>query len=144
VTGLTIDRWIALASSCGTLIAASFTAFSIRELRLQGAQQFQPRIRPTKITYKLRVYPEDLLDLEGQAAKRLPLINVGHGVATDLTVEWRAPIAQWIEKINTLSAQRGAGGSVSPVRSLVSNYAIKAKGWASSVCRRTKTRLLRA
>lgn len=115
LNSLTMDRWIALASSFGTLIAAIFAAFSIRELRLQRAQQFKPRIAPANAGYKLSVHPKNLLNLKGQNEQTIPLINVGHGVATDLTVKWRVPIDLWIEKINSISAQQG--GEVGVIRS---------------------------
>lgn len=112
LANLTFDRWIALASSVGTLIAAGLSAFSIRELRLQRAQQFQPRIMPTSSSYELDLKPDDLLDFDRQCEKFISLINVGHGVATDLSVQWKVETDFWIDKINSLSALRDAGVAI--------------------------------
>ncbi|SNS24551.1 hypothetical protein SAMN06295912_10388 [Sphingomonas laterariae] len=106
---LTIDRWIALASSIGTLVAAGLAVFSIRELRLQRAQQFQPRISLTGAGYEIGVRPDQLLSHSEREDLNLPVVNVGHGIATDLTVEWVVDVEDWVAQINTLSAKRGAG-----------------------------------
>lgn len=105
---LTVDQWIAISSSSGALIAACIAAYSIRELRIQRAQQFQPRISPTKSEHTIHSQAESLPDLN-RADLTVPLINVGHGVATDLRIGWRLPLDRWITKVNTINAERDAG-----------------------------------
>lgn len=118
---MTIDRWIAAISSIGTLVAAFLAFFSIREVRLQRTQQFQPRLTPTTGTFEARTEekimwrpPEDEAVESGRsigATKQyaLPLINVGNGVATDLIATWEIDVDGWIQRVNTISAQTGAG-----------------------------------
>ena len=121
---LTLDQWIAIASSIGTLLAAFLAFFSIREIRKQWTQQHLARLTPTTGTFNTKF--EDFMGWEApepEAAKSLPaatndefllpLINVGNGAATDVHLEWDADVDHWIQAINTLSAQTGAGIGVS-------------------------------
>lgn len=117
---MTIDRWIAAISSVGTLIAAFLAFFSIREVRLQRMQQFQPRLTPISGTFytstdqkimwtKPNAKSDGQSGLERNTDYSLPLINVGNGAATDIQIEWIIDIDKWIQHVNILSAQTGAG-----------------------------------
>lgn len=129
---LTIDRWIAAISSVGTLVAAFLAYFSIREVRLQRVQQFQPRLTPIsayfgtiteqKIAWKLPENPNGSYSEHSKqsADYSLPLINVGNGVAADIEITWTVDLENWMQSINTLSAHTGAGIGIQKEGSLLS------------------------
>lgn len=118
---MTIDRWIAAISSVGTLVAAFLAYFSIREVRLQRVQQFQPRLTQISAYFRTRTEhkiawksTEQTAEIYSEQLNRnteysFPLINVGNGVAADIKVTWTVDLEGWMQSINTLSAQTGAG-----------------------------------
>lgn len=119
---VTTDQWIASASSIGTLIAATLAFFSIREVRLQREQQFKPQLVPIKAQFRVGLgsvgawkSPSEIeahIDTVARKTKdtyAFSLINIGNGVATDVTVHWKVDSKKWIDAVNTISAQSGAG-----------------------------------
>lgn len=116
---LTLDRWIALASSLGTVIAAIIAAWSIRELRRQAAKQYRPNVVITSAMFEVSTAPEDGFwwkKPDEKAARfkdttdyRLTLLNLGNGAAVDLRVDWWFDVDAMMKVINDLSIKRGAG-----------------------------------
>lgn len=116
---MTIDRWIALASSVGTVIATAIAAISIRELRRQSAHQYRPNVILTNAMFEVSTDEEIgwWWKKPGEKASRfkdstdyhLTLLNVGNGTAVDLDVEWSFDIHRIIKVINGLSIKRGTG-----------------------------------
>lgn len=116
---MTLDRWIALASSLGTVIAAIVAAVSIRELRRQSARQYRPNIVLTSAIFEVSTdeekgwwwkKPEDKASRFKETTDyRLTLLNVGNGTAVDLHIDWSFDVEKVIGVINDLSIKRGAG-----------------------------------
>lgn len=116
---MTLDRWIALASSLGTVIAAIVAAWSIRELRRQSAKQYRPNVVITSAMFEVstavddgfrwNALPEKVARFKDTADYRLTLLNLGNGAAVDLRVDWWFDVEAMIKVVNDMSIKRGAG-----------------------------------
>lgn len=116
---MTLDRWISLSSSLGTVLAAIIAAWSIRELRRQSAKQYQPNVVIAGAMFEVSVVPGDGFwwkKPEETAAwykdttdYRLALLNLGNGAAIDIRVDWWFDVDAMMKVINDLSIKRGAG-----------------------------------
>ena len=92
---MTIDQWIAVAASAGTVVATLIATVSIYEIRRQNKRQYLPRI--TIADSKYEVLLKDNMNcwksgIDEEAGEKsqpaLPILNVGNGVATHLRLRW--------------------------------------------------------
>lgn len=116
---MTIDRWIALVSSLGTVVAAIVAAWSIRELRRQSAKQYRPNVVLTSAMFEVSTVSDDgfwwkkpdkkASHFEDSGDFRLTMLNLGNGIAVDLHIDWWFDVEAMMKVINDLSIKRGAG-----------------------------------
>lgn len=101
---MTIDQWIAAASSLATVIAAFLAALSIAELKRQNAAAYRPIITIARTNFAVAISPKTLFwtrDGEDDEQVRrnfgIALLNVGNGIATNLSVRWCYEVNTWIQ-----------------------------------------------
>ena len=109
---LTLDQWIAIASSVGTVLAAAIAAISIREIRRQDEAKYRPRITIGEASLQVAIDRKNYRWKSADASEDdnnirshdITLLNVGNGVATHVNVEWRYDIKEWVDACNAVTA----------------------------------------
>lgn len=115
---MTIDQYVSIASSIGTVLAATIALFTLLEMRAQRKRSHQPDIivdkkvfeqipDPTSSNTSLWVEKinSSLNPMKGQNVFKkfsLRIINVGLGTARNIEIEWDFDIKKIIETINSI------------------------------------------
>lgn len=111
---MSFEQWIDVASSIGTVVAAAMAAISIGVIRRQNRNQYLPKITVSDMSCRVILnglqYNWKLKDASRDGDKRpyLTLLNVGNGVATHVTVEWKYNLDRMTDSCNKMLLSSGS------------------------------------